>query len=340
MKYPRIEGAVKLTSFVKPMLAELSTRPAFSDPKYIFEIKWDGYRAIAEIGEENRLYSRKGTSFSKAFPVVFKELSKVKGPAIIDGEIVVYSEDGKPSFQLIQNYRSTQRHVIQFQVFDCLEYKGKDLRKLPLIERKAYLQRVLPESNVIRYCDHVEADGKLLFDEIVRMDLEGMMAKVASSTYINDRSKNWLKIKNHKFQDFLIIGFLYNGTNIKSLVLAEKLKGKIVYRGCVSGFSDMEIRKLITLLKPTVVESKPVSKHEKFDYPVAWVNPQHLCNVRFYGVDGRRYIAASGLQWASIITPCFWISLDVTNQLFGGCVQVNTQLSSTAFDPAIIACRL
>jgi bifunctional non-homologous end joining protein LigD len=281
MKYPRIEGAVKLSSYVKPMLAELSSRPAFNDPKYIFEIKWDGYRALAEVGKENRLYSRKGTSFSKAFPAVFKELSKINTPCVLDGEIVVYGEDGRPSFQLIQNYRSTQPYAIQFQVFDCLEVKGKDLRRLPLIQRKEQLEKILPESDIIRFCDHVENDGELLFNEIVKMDLEGMMAKIANSTYINDRSRNWLKIKNHKFGDFHIIGFLYSGTWIKSLVLGEKLKGKIQYRGCVSGFSDAEVTKLKKLLRPIVVELCPVSKHEKFDYPVAWVTALHKCSIRF-----------------------------------------------------------
>lgn len=281
MRYPRIEGAIKLSSYVKPMLAELSSRPAFSDPKYIFEIKWDGYRAIAEVGAENRLYSRKGTSFAKAFPAVFKELSKFKCHAIIDGEIVVYNEDGMPSFQLIQNYRSTQNYVIHFQVFDCLECNGKDLRNLPLVERKAQLRKILPESNVIQFCDHIENDGELLFHQIVKMDLEGMMAKVANSKYINDRSKNWLKIKNHKFGDFLIIGFLHEGNYIKSLVLGEMIKSKLQYRGCVSGFSDKEVKRLVTLLTPLIINLKPVTKHEKFDHPVSWVKSRHECNVRY-----------------------------------------------------------
>lgn len=285
MKFPRIEGAVKLTGFIKPMLAELSSRPAFTDNKWVFEIKWDGYRAIAEINgnETNRLYSRNGTSFAKAFPKVYNELNKVKGTAVLDGEIVVYDEDNKPSFQLIQNYNSKQKHPIQFQVFDCLSYNGKDLRKRPLIERKELLRQILPDSPIIRYCDHIEAEGKLLFDQVVKMDLEGIIAKKANSLYSNERSNDWLKIKNHKFDDFLIIGFLHSDSDLylKSLILGGMENGQLVYRGCVSGFSDKTVREIRKMLNKEIVALKPVAKHEKFTDPVSWVNPKYRCLVRY-----------------------------------------------------------
>jgi bifunctional non-homologous end joining protein LigD len=109
-----------------------------------------------------------------------------------------------------------QNFPIQYQVFDCLKYKGKDLTALPLIERKNILRKALPESDIIKFCDHVETEGKLLFDQITKMDLEGMIAKLAGSKYlVNVRSKSWLKIKNHNFGDYLIIGFLHSGTYIK-----------------------------------------------------------------------------------------------------------------------------
>jgi bifunctional non-homologous end joining protein LigD len=285
MKFPRIEGAFKVDGFIKPMLAELSSRPAFTDSKWLFEIKYDGYRAIAEVNskDQNRLYSRNGTSFMKAFPKVYNDLNKLRGPAVIDGEIVVYNENDKPSFQHIQNYSSKQNFNIQFQVFDILRYNGKDLCDRPLIERKELLKGVLPDSPIIRYCDHIEREGELLFEQVIKMDLEGIIAKKATSKYsIGSRCKEWLKIRNHKFDEFIIIGYLHdNYTPIKSLLIADIESGKLKYRGAVSGFSNQVMNQVHKLLSSTVIEDKPVSKHEKFDAPVAWVRPQYICKVRY-----------------------------------------------------------
>jgi bifunctional non-homologous end joining protein LigD len=288
VRYPRIEGAVKLTSFIKPMLAESSNRPAFSDSGYIFEIKWDGYHCVAEVAQENRIYSRNGTSYHKAFPRIFEELKKIKRPVILDGEVVVYNETGKPSFQLLQNYNSRQNLPIQFQVFDCLSLDGKDLCGLPLIERKEILRKILPKSNVIPYCDHVEAEGQLLFDQIAKLDLEGMIAKKASSKYsMGNRTKDWLKIKNHKYGDFLVVGFLHSDKAIfKSLVLADAEHGELTYRGHVSGFSDKAMKAIYKLLTAATSKAKPVGKHEKFDVPVTWVKPLYKCNVRYTEITG------------------------------------------------------
>lgn len=267
------------------MLAELTTRTAFTDPNWIFEIKFDGYRAVAEVNlkDQNRLYSRQGTSFAKQFPKIFNELVKLP-PCIIDGEIVAYDENSKPSFQLLQNYNSRQRVPLQFQVFDILELKGKNLKTKPLIERKALLQTVLPPSEIIRYCDHVEGDGELLLDHIVKLDLEGMIAKKSNSTYVEGtRSKCWLKFKNHKQDDFMIVGYLHSTSRsyFKSLVLAHLEDGTFSYRGHVSGFSDRMTKEIYTMLQEDVIDLKPINKHEKFDTPVTWVKPKYLCSVRF-----------------------------------------------------------
>lgn len=144
MKYVKIEGGAKLSSFISPMSATLSDAPAFDDPKWLFEIKWDGYRAIAELkGKDTRFYSRNGLTYNKAYPKIYNELVKLKIDATLDGEVVVF-RDGMPSFQAIQNYKSTQNLPIQFIVFDCLHLNGKDLTKLKLIERKELLKSILP----------------------------------------------------------------------------------------------------------------------------------------------------------------------------------------------------
>src|ERR1700750_2375422 len=116
-----IQGGSKLSSFITPMLATLSDDPAFNDPRWIFEIKWDGYRAIAEVkGNATRLYSRNGLTYDKAYPKIFNALKAFDLQAVLDGEVVVYDFQGKPSFHALQNYNSRQNLAIQFQVFDVL----------------------------------------------------------------------------------------------------------------------------------------------------------------------------------------------------------------------------
>src|SRR5690606_39877811 len=195
MKYVKIEGSRKLSNYVEPMKAQLTDQPAFDSPEWIFEIKWDGYRAIAEIDRSgNKLYSRNGLTFDKAYPKIFNALKSIKKDAIIDGEIVVFDTSGKPSFQKLQNYKNSDKYPIQYYVFDIIDLQGKSLTGLPLIERKEILKDLLSGSDVIRYCDHVEDEGKLFFAEMQKMGLEGMIAKRKKSRYaIGKRSPDWLK---------------------------------------------------------------------------------------------------------------------------------------------------
>lgn len=286
MKYVKIEGGTKLASFISPMAATLSDQPAFNDVKWIFEIKWDGYRAIAELaGKETRLYSRNGLSFNKAYPKVYNELIKIKHKAIIDGEIVVFKE-GMPSFQAIQNYKSTQNLPIQYLVFDCLELKGKDLSKLPLIERKEILKTILPENDIIRYCDHVEKDGIAFFEEARKINLEGVIAKRRDSKYFTGkRSKEWLKIKNLNVDDFRIVGW----TDPKSsrqyfgaLLLAHEVDGQLIYAGEVgTGFTNESLKQLYSKFEPLEVAKCPLDVPVKKEKDYHWIKPKYAAQIQY-----------------------------------------------------------
>jgi bifunctional non-homologous end joining protein LigD len=287
MKFVKIEGSRKLTSFVKPMMATLTEQPAFNDPDWLFEIKWDGYRAIAETGgKEIKLYSRNGLTFDKAYPKVFEALSVIKRKAILDGEIVVFDETGRPSFQKLQNYQNRQQYSIQYYVFDCLECDGKSLEKLPLIERKELLREILPESAVIRFCDHVEDEGKVLFRELVKMNLEGMIAKRKSSKYLEGkRTTDWLKIKNIKTQEAIIVGFTDpkgSRSYFGSLLLAVNKRGKLVSIGGVgTGFTDKSLKELHTKLKKHIRKTSPLDVPIKDTGDITWVDPVLVCNIKF-----------------------------------------------------------
>jgi bifunctional non-homologous end joining protein LigD len=287
MKYVRIEGGVKLSSFISPMLATLSEDPAFDDPKWIFEIKWDGYRAIAELnGEETKFYSRNGLSYVNAYPKVYEALKKIKTKAIIDGEVVVFDYQGKPSFNALQNYNSRQNLAIQFQAFDCLEVMGKDITKLNVLERKTILKELLPESDVIKYCDHFVGEGKLLFEHAVKVGLEGIIAKKASSTYtIGKRTKDWLKVKNVNTDDFVIVGYTDPQASRKyfgSLIIARIDKGKLIHAGEVgTGFTEKLLKELYEKLKPIERKKSPMSTPIKETKDMHWVEPHFVAQVKY-----------------------------------------------------------
>ncbi|MEX1239926.1 MAG: non-homologous end-joining DNA ligase [Cyclobacteriaceae bacterium] len=287
MKYVRIEGSRKLSSFVEPMKAQLTDQPAFNSPDWLFEIKWDGYRAIAEVNKSgNKLYSRNGLTFDKAYSKIFEGLKAIKKNAIIDGEIVVFGENAKPNFQKLQNYQSKDKYAIQYFVFDIIELEGKALTNLPLIERKEILRELLPESKVVKYCDHVEDEGKMLFREMQKMNLEGMIAKKKNSKYyIGKRTSDWLKIKNVQSQEVIIVGFTdpkgsrqYFG----SLLVAVKDKEKLVYIGNVgTGFNDKSLKDLHIKLKKIIRKTSPLDVPIKETPDITWVEPEVVCNIKF-----------------------------------------------------------
>ena len=287
MKYAKIEGGRKLSSFIEPMKAQLTDQPAFDSPEWLFEIKWDGYRAIAEIDKSgNKLYSRNGLTFDKAYPKVFEALKSIKKNAIIDGEIVVFDEHGKPNFQKLQNYKNKDKYVIQYYVFDIIELEGKPVTGLTLIERKQILKDLLPQSKVIKYCDHVEDEGTLLFKEMQKMNLEGMIAKRKSSKYlIGKRTSDWLKIKNVQSQEAIIVGFTdpkgsrqYFG----SLLIAVREKGKLVSIGNVgTGFNDKSLKDLHSKLKKLIRKTSPLDVPIKETPDITWVEPKLVCNIKF-----------------------------------------------------------
>ena len=232
---------------VKPMLATLGKDP-FDDSDWLFEIKWDGYRAIAETGgNETRLYSRNGLSFLEAYPAVAKELQQIKRKMVLDGEIVAVDERGRPDFQLLQHAAKEPSTAIAYQVFDLLQLDGMDLTDLPLVERKKLLRDALPKSGHLRYCDHVEARGKEFFMVVKAQELEGVIAKRMDSTYVEGvRSKAWLKIKNLMTQEVVIGGWTAprnSRSHFGALLLGVYENGKLHYVGHTgTGFDEQTER--------------------------------------------------------------------------------------------------
>jgi len=183
---------------IKPMLATPVAEP-FDHPDWVFEIKWDGYRAIAEVERHSvRLYSRRNLSLAERYPPLVDALGRLDHDAVLDGEVVVLDAGGKPQFQLLQNYQKARQGVLTYYVFDLLYLDGHDLRNLPLLRRKQLLAQIVKDVPGIKVSEHITATGRAFFQALSRQDLEGMVAKLAQSRYVaGQRSKTWLKLKTH-----------------------------------------------------------------------------------------------------------------------------------------------
>ncbi|MGE5297895.1 MAG: DNA ligase D [Acidobacteriaceae bacterium] len=275
----------KLPQKVKPMMATLVDRP-FDRPGWLFEIKWDGFRAVARV-ENNKaeLFSRSLLKF-KQFQKINEALGRLKFDCVLDGEVVVVDDKGKSEFQLLQNFQNTGKGNLVYYVFDILSYNGLDLLKLPLWKRKEILKSVLPHQKLIKYSDHVEERGEQFFELAKKQNLEGIIAKDMSSTYqIGKRGKDWLKIKARMQQEAVIVGFtepLGSRSLFGALVLGVYENDKLLYIGHAgTGFSEETLKSLYRQLKPLIQPRTPFAKEPKTNTSVTWVKPQLVCEVGF-----------------------------------------------------------
>jgi bifunctional non-homologous end joining protein LigD len=276
------------------MLAKEIDKP-FDDKDWLFEIKWDGYRAIAEKNKKIiLLYSRNGLSFLSTYPIVADQISIIKEDVVIDGEIVVLNSDGNPDFQLLQHYSENQDKPIQYHVFDLLELNGHDTTQLPLTDRKELLKKIIPANEVIKYSDHILKDGKYFFQVSKEKNLEGIMAKKCDSKYYpGERTNEWLKIKHHKTQEAIIAGYTQPAGSRKyfgALILAIKNGNKLEYIGHTGGgFNHKSLKEMYEKLQPLIQEKSPFDKKIKTNTPVTWVRPELICEVKFSEItaDGK-----------------------------------------------------
>jgi bifunctional non-homologous end joining protein LigD len=272
--------------FVAPMLATLVDEP-FDKADWLFEVKWDGYRAIAEVNHgQVRLYSRNELSFAERYPTIVKELSTLKVQAILDGEIVAVNEQGVSNFQLMQNYLHEGKGSLIYYVFDLLELNGKDLRSEPLIERKKRLGKVVFGLERVLLSQYVETSGKAFFDVAQEHGLEGIMAKKEDSKYREGRrAQEWLKIKTHKRQEAVIAGYTDpQGSRARfgSLALGVYENGELTFIGLAGGgFNSATLEEVYQKLKPLEQKSSPFAHTPKTKTPVHWVKPNVICEVKF-----------------------------------------------------------
>lgn len=288
----------KIPVSVKPMLATLVDDP-FDDPEWLYEIKWDGYRTIAFISMGDvQLQSRNNKSFTEKYYPVTNALKEWNVNAVIDGEIIVIHENGVSDFSSLQNWRSEADGELIMYVFDLLWLEGKNLMKLPLVDRQTILKEIFPENmDTIRISQSFPGHGKEFFEAAEKLGLEGIIAKKAISTYIPDsRSKYWLKIKVHKRQEVVIGGYTINegtGKLFSSLLLGVYQNGLFRFVGKVgTGFTDKLQREMMILFKPLIIDSSPFQTEPDVNQPsrfrpnppkakAIWLKPEIVCEVSY-----------------------------------------------------------
>ncbi|MDH3744124.1 MAG: DNA ligase D [Acidobacteriota bacterium] len=294
---------------VKVMLAQLKPQ-AFSKKGWIFELKYDGYRVVAGRSQpvvgakpEARLFYRSGREATPSYPDLLRALRALPYDGLVlDGEVVVLDEEGKPSFQLLQKRaqltrrRDIERAAVPLPavlfVFDLLGLEGYDLRTMPLTERKRLLRQVLPAAGPLRYSDHIDERGEDMYQQVRQMGLEGLVAKRADSAYRGGRSDRWIKVRAERSGDFVVVGFTEpkgSRPGLGALHLAAYYDGELRYAGRVgTGFSDKLLTKLRRRLEPkrretpAFVGSAPAAKEH------VWVEPELAAEVRYiqYTEDG------------------------------------------------------
>jgi len=290
-------------NFLPPMLAESATG-MFVDPRWVYEVKWDGVRTLFFVGQgEHRLLSRSGRQHTEQFPELGIVSRRVRASnAVLDGELVVQRPDtlGHRFSDILRRVqvrgsRSSRRLVQELPavayLFDLLFVDGRDTRGEPLLERKEQLRELLEWGGPLQYSSHVgsdEAEG--LYRLAEQRGLEGLMAKRAGSTYVHRRSGDWLKIRIAGQANLVIGGYTHSPARRgfgALLVGTYDREGNLRYLGGVgTGFSDRELMRVADMLRSRASPDCPFAEEPRHTSPVTWVRPELVCRVDYTEITG------------------------------------------------------
>jgi bifunctional non-homologous end joining protein LigD len=314
----RLRAEVEAAGATKARVAPRDVKLMFADPgdapfthdDWLFELKLDGYRLLAaKRGNDVLLLTRNGLDYTDVFPEIARAMKALPHDAcILDGEVVVMDAQGKPSFARLQRRgrltnsldigQASVELPATFFAFDLVAFDDFDLRALPLVERRRLLKEVVPTLGAVRGLDYIAREGELMFREVTKLGLEGIIAKRADSAYAPRRSPSWLKIKADRTGDFVIVGYTQpKGTRafIGALQLAEFVEGRLCYVGRVgTGMDDTMLRELIELISPDIRRDAPChgmavtpgaeplpSEGIPETSTTTWVEPRHVCEVQY-----------------------------------------------------------
>jgi bifunctional non-homologous end joining protein LigD len=279
---------------VRATLAELGDKP-FSSPNWVYEIKWDGVRAIAQIEDgKTTLWARSGRDVTAEYPE-FKDMAarfRVRH-AIVDGEIVTLDKDGRSNFHTLQHRLGVQnpsRQLMQsvpldYFAFDVMYADGYDLRRVPLVERKNFLRLILSGNERVHFSEHIPEQGEALYEAARSKGLEGIIAKLANSTYAGARTSTWVKLKIVDEVDAVIAGYTEGRGSRKffgALVLGLYEGRELKFIGSVgTGFDESKQEEIFKKLKELRTEKSPFAKAPASRENVDWVEPELVARVKY-----------------------------------------------------------
>jgi bifunctional non-homologous end joining protein LigD len=294
----KLPGAAKapMPRGIYPMLATLVDE-SFDDEDWLFEIKWDGYRAVAYLEDgEVRLVSRNQNRFTD-YPELRDLPDYVKGrKVVLDGEVVALDEQGRPSFSLMQQRtgmspdgrRRAQRTdvPVMYFAFDLLYFEGYSLMRVELEHRKQLLEQIVQNSSLVRYSDHVAGQGKAMLKAAAEKGLEGIIAKRRQSHYIQKRSRDWLKIKITQTQEAVIGGYTEprgSREHFGSVILGLYDKqGRLIPVGQAgSGFTEKSHAEMWQRLKKLQTDKNPFASRPVSDRRIHFVRPEMVGEIKF-----------------------------------------------------------
>jgi bifunctional non-homologous end joining protein LigD len=275
--------AVAMPDFIEPMKATPADR-AFSNEAWLFELKWDGYRVQAHIRDGRvALFTKRGHDAAALLPGLAGPPDWLSaGEAIVDGEVVALNDSGEPDFGLLQ---SRSGGTLVYEVFDLLYIDGTSLLGASLEDRKAILRSAMRDTPNVRYASHVEGDGEAFYDAVTQRGLEGMVAKLRRSAYEpGRRSPNWLKVKNHSEQEFVIGGWTpRTGTesDLGALIVGTYDGSTLRPAGKVgTGFDAAERTRLMAILAPLAASESPFRPAPR-EKTARWVRPELVARIRY-----------------------------------------------------------
>jgi bifunctional non-homologous end joining protein LigD len=300
---PKKKSAAALPANIAPMLAQIGRGEPPETGDWLYEVKWDGVRAICYIQDGKvRMISRNGNVIDRQYPELSILPHHVRAEnAILDGEIAALNERGVPSFELLQRRINVsdagsiatlaKHHPVVLYLFDLLYLDGRDLRGLPLTERKRLLKEILETNDVVRYSEHF-TDGRALFEAAKQQGVEGIIGKRASSFYESRRTGDWVKYKIHTTDSFVLCGFTEGERDhFGALVLGIYDQGKLKWAGNVgTGFDRKTMKAVYEKLAPLATDKCPLEPDKNLPKKnVTWVRPELVCEIEFanWTEDGR-----------------------------------------------------
>jgi bifunctional non-homologous end joining protein LigD len=266
--------------FIHPALATKIEKVPAGD-RWLHEIKFDGYRVQLHIANDDiKVFTRRGNDWTRRFHKVAADAYLINAKsAIIDGEIVVPAADGTTDFSVLQNELKGQSTKIVMIAFDLLYLNGQDIRKLPLFERKALLQKLIAKT-AIQFSESFELGGREMFRHACKTGLEGVVSKVRDSRYPADRTNDWVKVTCAKRETLPIAGFALDGNKWDGIYIGREKAGQLIYAGKVDhGFTPESEKELRAKLKPLVRRTQPYAK--KIAHRGIWVEPSLLAEIEY-----------------------------------------------------------